>query len=277
MEVCELRSLAEYESKYPSLAEWLGFPGKIPPPGELEFLNAMAHRTTWYPGAVGKNDFFFLTALVGILAPGRVLEIGTSTGFSAAIIAAALNRQHGKNSDAWVDTIDLNTQWFVDETKLSGFEIPTLFPDVAPMIRIHVPHDSSFVSTLAGPNELKIVFIDADHRHPRVLLDVLRVAPYVNANGWIVLHDIRLGSMGKEMKQAGEPTPFAMPYGAEWLFQQWPFRKINSGNIGAIQLPNDKRDLVPFALRLLSIPLEIEGKAADRARRAVYQSWTELI
>ncbi len=255
----------------------LGRPEQIPPMGETEFLDAMVHRTIWYPGGIGVNDFFFLTALVGILAPPRVIEIGTSTGFSAAIIAAALSRRHGKDGAACVDTIDLNTQWFVDETKLSGFEIQSLFPDFASMIRLHVPHDSSFVAKLSQPNELKVAFIDADHRHPRVLLDVLRVAPFVDADGWIVLHDIHLGSLGKKMKASGEPTPFAMPYGAEWFFQNWPFRKIDGGNIGAIQLPNDKRALVPFALRLMSLPFEIENKAAVRARAAIHRSFAQLL
>ena len=255
----------------------LGHAGKSPPPGEVEFLHAMAHRSTWYPLAIGASDFFFLTAFVGILAPTRVIEIGTLTGFSAAIIAAALSRQHGKNGAAIVDTIDVRPTCLIDETQPTGFEIPRLIPDLTPMVRLHIPHDSSFVAELAQPNELQIVFVDADHRHPRVLLDVLRVAPYVCAGGWMVLHDIQLGTIGRRMKEAGEPTPWGAPHGAEWLFDRWPFGKINGGNIGAIQLPNDKSMLIPFALNLMAVPYEIDGKAALRAQRALYQSVNELV
>ena len=276
-EICTFDSLQSYEINYAQLATMLDNPGKMPPSDEIEFLDSMAHRQTWYPGGVGPSDFFFLTAFLGILGPLRVIEIGTLTGFSAVMIAAALNRRHGSESDAVVDTIDTRVQCFIDETKPTGFEISQLIPELSSMIRLHVPHDATFLDELVMPNELKVVFIDADHRHPRVLLDLLRVAPYVEKGGWVLLHDIRLGTIGREMKAAGQPTPFAMPFGAQWLFERWPYRKISGGNIGAIQLPNDKRELIPFAFRLMSVPFEIEGKQADRACTAIYQSFEKLL
>jgi predicted O-methyltransferase YrrM len=276
-EVCEFNSLANFASDYAQLATMLDHPGKTPPPGEIEFLRSMVNRSTWYPGAIGTSDYFFLTALVGILAPQRVIEIGTLTGFSAGIIAAALSRQDEKNGAARVDTIDVRRQCLIDDTRPTGFEILERFPDVASLIRLHNPHDSSFVAELAKPNELQIVFVDADHRHPRVLLDLLRLAPYVQESGWIVLHDIQLGTIGRKMKESGQATPWGAPYGAEWLFNNWPFRKISGGNIGAVQLPADKSALIPFALRLMTVRFEIEGKAAARARRALYQSFGELV
>jgi predicted O-methyltransferase YrrM len=276
-QVCIFDSLQRYEASYAQLASMLGPPAKRLPDGEIEFLDSMAHRQTWYPGAVGPSDFFFLTGFLGVLDPLRVVEIGTLTGFSAVMIAAALNRRHGFESNAVVDTIDTRVQCFIDETKPTGFEISQLIPELSSMIRLHVPQDATYLEALARPNELKVVFIDADHRHPRVLLDLLRVAPYVEQGGWILLHDIRLGTIGHEMKAAGQPTPFAMPFGAQWLFERWPYRKISGGNIGAVQLPDDKRELIPFALHLMSIPFEIEGKQADRACTAIYQSFEKLL
>ncbi len=236
----------------------------------------MVNRPTHYYGAIGVSDFLFITAFAGILAPTRVIEIGTSTGFSAVILAAALRRQHGNDGPATVDTIDLRQKCLVDEAQLTGFEIPKLVPDLAPMIRLHVPHDSSLVAELAQPNELPMIFVDADHRHPRVLLDVLRVAPYVRNGGWIVLHDIQLGTIGEARRAAGKPIPSRMPYGAQWLFERWPFRKIAGGNIGAIQLPNDRSALIPFALRFMSVPFELEGKTEARTCAALYQSLGKL-
>jgi predicted O-methyltransferase YrrM len=273
---CIFDLLANYKANYSRLAQLLNRSGKTPPPDEIAFLDSMAHRQTWYPGAVGPSDFFFLTAFVGIIAPPRVVEIGTSTGFSSVMIAGALARQHPAKN-ALVDTIDIRQQWFIDETKPTGFEIGQLVPELSPLIRLHVPHDSAFLEELVRPNELEIVFIDADHRHPRVLLDLLRVTPYVDAGGWVILHDIRLGAIGQQMKAAGQPTPLAMPFGAQWLFERWPFRKIDGGNIGAVQIPDDKSQLVPFALRLMSVPFEIEGKHVDRACAAIYRGFEKLI
>ncbi len=279
-EICEFNSPNEYLKNYRQLATILGRDEKTPPPGEIEFLHAMLHRPAQRPGTIGWSDYFFLTAFVSILAPQRVLEIGTLTGFSAAVIAAALSRQHGNDSATWVDTIDVRPQCLIDDTRPTGFEIPELIPNLTSMVRLHIPHDSAFVSELAKREELQIVFIDADHRHPRPLLDLLRLAPYVRPDGWILLHDIQLGTIGEKMRASGEPTPWGAPYGGEWLFDSWPWRKISGGNIGAVQLPNDKSALIPFALRLMSMPFEINGKngkATVRARRALYQSFSELI
>jgi hypothetical protein len=60
-------------------------------------------------------------------------------------------------------------------------------------------------------------------------------------------------------------------------FDYWPFRKISGGNIGALQSSNDESTLIAFALRLMSVRFEITGKAARRARRALYRSFAELI
>jgi hypothetical protein len=236
----------------------------------------MIHRSPSYAGAIGAGEYLFLTAFVSILAPQRVIEIGTLTGFSAAIVAAALGRQHGKGSGAVVDTIDAFEQCLIDKTRPTGFEIETLIPDFASMVRLHVPHDATFVAELARPNELEIAFIDADHRHPSVLRDVLRVAPYIHAGGWVILHDIQLGTIGRQLKERGGSSPWETAFGAEWLFDRWPFRKLNGGQIGAIQLPDEKRALIPFALNLMEIPFEVEDEAMRRARQKIYRTFLEL-
>lgn len=275
--VREINSLAEYESGYAGLAGMLGRTGKTPPPGEIEFLRDIANRPSQYPGTIEASDYFFLTAFVSILAPKRVVEIGTLTGFSAAIIAAALRGQSGGGNSGWVDTIDLAAQCFIDKTRPTGFEIAESFPDLASMIRLHIPHDSTVVRALAQPDELEMVFIDADHQHPLPLLDLLRLAPFVSGGGWVVLHDIQLGTKGRKAGGADPTLRWGAGMGAELLFEAWPFRKINGGNIGAVQLPNEKSALIPFALRLMSVPSEIQGNSAQARRRALHRSFDALV
>jgi hypothetical protein len=108
------------------------------------------------------------------------------------------------------------------------------------------------------------------------LLDVLRLAPYIQGGGWILLHDIQLGTHGKKLEEAGQALEGGMPYGAEWLFDRWPFRKIRSCHIGAIELPSSKAALIPFALSLMEEPFEIASKATKRLRRALYRSFIAL-
>jgi hypothetical protein len=278
VDIGEFRSFEEFETKYATLATLLGRVGKTPPPGELDFLHAMVDREdVRYPGGIGARDYFFLTALVSILAPRRVIEIGTLTGFSTAIIAAAIHRQHGNSGGISVETIDTRVQCIIDETRPVGFEIPELIPDLVSTVRVHTRRESDFARELGARDKFGLAFIDADHRHPWPLLDVLRLAPYVQSRGWILLHDIQLGTHGRKLMEAGQSLEGGTPYGAEWLFDRWPFRKIRSFHIGAIELPSRKADLIPFSLSLMDEPLEVTGKAAKRARRAVYQSLAELM
>jgi hypothetical protein len=234
-----------------------------------------------HPGGIGSRDYFFLTALVSILAPRRVIEIGTLTGFSAAIIAAAIDRQDGAGTPSsrdriTVETIDAHTHCSIDETRPIGFEIPELVPGLVSTIRLHTGRESDYVREIAARDEFGVAFIDADHRHPWPLLDVLRLAPYVQGGGWILLHDIQLGTYGQGERAAGQPLEGGTPFGAEWLFERWPFRKIRSFHIGAIELPVSKDVLIPFALELMQQPFEITGKSAQRARGAVYESFANL-
>jgi predicted O-methyltransferase YrrM len=277
-DIGEFRSFEEFEIKYAALATELGRAGKSPAPGELDFLHAMVDLDdVRYPGGIGSRDYFFLTALVSILAPRRVIEIGTLTGFSTAIIAAAIHRQHGSGDAITVETIDVHTHCSIDETKKIGFEIRELIPDLASTVQVHTRRESDFARHLAAPNEFGLAFIDADHRHPWPLLDVLRLAPYVQGGGWILLHDIQLGTYGEKERNAGRSLEGETPYGAEWLFDRWPFRKIRSFHIGAIELPSRKAALIPFALSLMEEPFEVAGNAVKRIRRALYQSFNELL
>jgi len=277
VDIGEFGSLDDFETKYRTLATVLGHAGRIPPPGELEFLHRMVEReNVRHPGGISARDYFFLTALVSILAPRCVIEIGTLTGFSAAIIAAAIHRQHGKTGAIAVETIDASAQCIIDETRPVGFEISELIPDLASTVRVHTRRKSDFVRDLAADGEFGLAFIDADHRHPWPLLDVLRLAPYLKNGGWIVLHDIQLATYGKQKREAGEPLEGETPAGAEWLFERWPFRKIRSAHIGAIELPLQKTTLIPFAVALMEEPFEVTGKAARQIRRALYRSFTEL-
>ena len=261
---CAFSSLANYETDYAKLGALLDHPGITPPAGETDFLRRLLQRPLTHPGTIGAEDYFFLTACASILAPRRTVELGTLTGFSAALLAAALARRHGHDS-AGVDTIDTRAQCLIDETRPTGFEIADLTPDLVSSVRLHTPHDSSHVRQLARRDELELVFIDANHCHPYPLLDLLRVAPFMRGGSWIILHDIRLGSSGTDA-----------PFGAEWLFQRYPGRKISGGNIGAEEVPTDKSALVPFALRLMAVPFEVDADRSRRLRSALLEALADL-
>jgi predicted O-methyltransferase YrrM len=275
VEICEFDSLKNYDVTYRHLAESLDHREKVLPPGEIEFLFSIRNRGV-HPGTISLREFLFLTAFTSILAPQRAIEVGTLAGFSAALIAAAIHRRRPAQRGVLVTTIDRNTHSVIEPDKPVGFQIPDIIPDLPDAVRVHSPANSSAIREFAGRDELQLVFIDADHQHPRPLLDLLRAAPCVGSGGWILLHDIKLGTIGLKPGQAVQRMGPTASYGAEWLFDYWPFRKIAGGNIGAVQLPPRKSAIIPTALRLMTLPFEMSASSHARIRRALYACLAEL-
>lgn len=274
-ESCEFHSLHDYEDKYRQLAGLLGRSDKTPPPDEIAFLRSI-EGYAGRAGTIHLGDCLFLTAFVSILAPSRAIEIGTLGGFSAAVIAAAIHWQHPNAKGILVETVDRNTHSLVEPDKPVGFLLGEMFPAFADAIRLHVPADSGTVGGFAGRDEIEFAFVDADHQHPRPLLDLVRLGPCLRAGAWVVFHDVRLGTHTAE-KGDLESLAFGAPFGAEWFFQDWPFRKISGGNIGAVQIPANKSAMVPPALHLMDLPFEVNpGNESRRDRRALHQGLVEL-
>jgi len=224
------------------------------------------------------GDLLFLHAFVNVLAPDRVVEIGTLSGFSAAVIADAVaQHQRPESESVVVDTIDLSHRCMTNQTKPVGFEIPQLVPHLSSRIRVHAGQDARHVEQIARAGEIQLVFIDADHQHPRPTLDLIRVSRFVRPGGWVIVHDIELGAVGERMRAAGTPFEYGAPFGAQWLFEAWPFGKISGGNIGALRVPSKLRDLVPFALTMLRIPSELEPIPTRRTLEAFLAAVVDLM
>jgi predicted O-methyltransferase YrrM len=275
VESCEFESLKSYETNYRRLARILGRDQEHLPAGEFEFLESVENRGR-HPGTISLREYLFLSAFASILAPERAVEIGTLAGFSAAIIAGALHRRHPEQKGVLVETIDKNTHSVVDNDKPVGFQIPDIIPHFPNAVRVHAPAESEAIKEFAVRGELQLVFIDANHQHPQPLLDLVRAAPYVRSGGWILLHDIKLGTLGRASIESDHNVRRGASFGAEWLFGYWPFRKIAGGNIGAVQIPVQKTAIIPAALRLMALPFEMRVSSHVMVQRQLYQSLAAL-
>jgi len=275
--VCEIATPDRYEHGLTELAGYLSRPTPVLTTERRSLEHLLAYQRNC-SGAIGMGDLLFLHAFVNVLAPNRVVEIGTLSGFSAAVIADAVaQHQRSESESVIVDTIDLSQRCLTDQTKPVGFTIPQLVPRLSSQIRVHAGKDARYVEQIARAGELQLVFIDADHQHPRPILDLIRVSRFVRPGGWVVVHDIDLGSLGERMRAAGVAVEHGSPSGAQWLFEAWPFEKISGGNIGALRLPSNLRDLVPFALAMLRIPSELEPIPTRRTLEAFFAAVVELM
>jgi len=270
--LCEFQSYQAYETGYRCLASALGRPDKNPGQGELERIRRLIDRRGNPAGSLSIPDCLFAAAFVSITRPHRMVEIGTGSGFSSALLACAIHLQRPDARAPCVDTLDAHAEYFGESNLPVGFDISNLIPEFPGSVRVHAPRESDFVGTLAAKDELELAFIDGNHQHPLPLLDVLRIAPYVKGGGWVLLHDIRFGTIVETARQKGVPLPYEGLFGAEWLFDEWAWNKIDGGNIGAIQLPTKKKAILRSMGTLMNSPFEVCKESYRRLRDEVREA-----
>lgn len=117
----------------------------------LAELVRVTHQRALHPQMLsGHVQGKLLEMLVCMIAPVRVLEIGTFTGYSALSMAAGLTK------DAYIDTVEADDE--LEELAQSFFDRST----IGDKIRLHIGSALDIVPTLDGIYDL--VFIDGDKR-----------------------------------------------------------------------------------------------------------------
>lgn len=100
-----------------------------------------------------------LKMLTAMINPGRVLELGTFTGYSTLSIA------EGLNPDAHIDTVEIDAE--------KEYELIQLFQAQAYGNRIHLHIGDALQAIESLPGPWDMVFIDANKRHYRQYLDAV--------------------------------------------------------------------------------------------------------
>jgi hypothetical protein len=104
---CEIEYYEEYEKAYRNLAAAMGRTETTPRPGELERTRELVIRRTNPAGSLSVAECLFLAAFVSIIRPRRIVEIGTGSGFSSALLASVMHLQRPNLRAPCVDTFDL--------------------------------------------------------------------------------------------------------------------------------------------------------------------------
>ena len=141
-------------------------------PPELQRLYRRTHIRHLYPRMCsGHYQGRLLKMLTAMVAPRRVLEIGTFTGYSALSIA------EGLPDDAVVDTIEIDFEK-EDELRETFAASPW-----GSRVRLHIGDALEVMKSLEGPYGL--VFIDGNKRHYREYLEA--VIDLVPCGGFILV------------------------------------------------------------------------------------------
>ncbi len=134
-----------YERVYPEFVDALRTAKETPTAGELEFLEKVA-STQLPPGNVGPANLCFLAAVTSALRATQILEIGTASGTSSALLvavaASSLRELERTPAGVLVDTIDRKTHCLFDPSRPIGYMVEVLAPELAAHVRVHTNQDS---------------------------------------------------------------------------------------------------------------------------------------
>lgn len=214
--------------------------GKNADPRFIDRVLACYRPPEWAVGSIGVLDAVVLRDAVCCVGPSRVVEIGTAAGVSTLVLAGAM-RELGR-SGVCVHTYDLHPWCFFDRSRGVGSAIDGADPLLAGLIDRRVRRTA--VDAGRELSGVGLAFIDGDHRHPMPCADVLALLPALSEGAWVVLHDVDLPAAADRYERLHGVRVDWKQYGAQWLFESWPFEKfVPSGhaNIGLLRIPAGRR------------------------------------
>ena len=215
----------------------------------------------WVDGYIDFADVVFLWDLIESIRPNNIVEIGTASGVSTALLLAGIEQFCDQR--AQVHSFDIATRCYFDPLRPLGSAIGEMASDLIDRACLYAQADASDAASCFAPGEVDFAFIDGDHAHPSTTLDLLSLIYALRPGAWVALHDIELSKMHPHLNEIpGQGTT-----GPERLFQAWPFEKIQPAgdrpeqkNIGAIRMPEHVADAIPHLLSLLRGPWETFAK-----------------
>ena len=274
-DVCEFHSLDDYSSNQTRLAHLLGQPEQVPAPGEIDFLRSIQNRGIHYAGAIGSSDYFFDRH--GEHSRSRSRRRGwhidrifqrahrccSAPAPSASARAAcryhrfplALSRRSNQ-ADRFRDPRS--------SPPTRRYCSRPYFPPIRFHSRVGTTRRAGVrLHRCRSPASMAITRF-ASRRALRAQCRLGHSSRYPTRND------------GSKRKRKGRAARVWRAFGAEWLFDRWPFPKISGGNIGAVQLPSNKADIAPIALRLMALPFEMDPQSHRNMRQALYRSVADL-
>ncbi len=227
-------------------------------------------------GTLGVIDALFLYDMVQCVRPDRVIELGAAAGCSTAMLLAALADSGVSSTDQagcpTLHSFDVMKHCYFDASREIGAAVQEMAPGLAGGLTMHVGASAVEAAEVFREKPVSLAFIDADHRHPCPVADLLLLLPVLRRGAWVILHDILLPVIAREYEErTGEKVDWA-DRGAMMLYEFWPWRKIKGTkggrNIGAIQLPHDRDVTRDDLLPLIDEPWETHpAKTAFTALR----------
>ena len=153
-------------------------------------------RPSWVVGgSLSRAGTFFLADALLASKAQVVVEIGTATGFSAAVLASVLEwaaARGGVKRDFSITTFDISERWNRDRSRRTGDAARELVPDLLDRVTFCNPTTSADLHTHLEPSSVQFLYIDANHAHPWPTVDLLLALDVLRPGATVVLDDVNL-------------------------------------------------------------------------------------
>jgi len=145
-------------------------------PSELQKINRDTYVKVLRPHMLsGHYQGRLLSMLSKMMAPQRILEIGTFTGYATICLA------EGLTENGFIDTIEVNAE--LEETLRQHFKLTS----VENKIRLHIGLAAQIIADFDDP-PFDLVFIDADKKNN--LLYFAAILEKVRPGGLIIIDNV---------------------------------------------------------------------------------------
>lgn len=216
-----------------------------------------AARPSWVAGTISHPDARYLFGRVVGLRSGPVIEVGTASGVSTAVIATALDVAWRSDPDGprrKLFTYDISPEFYADHSHRTG-DAAREIVDGHVLAQISFRNGSAATLTADhGVDSVDFLFLDANHKHPMPAIDLLAAIDSLRPGAEVVLHDINLPQI----------APAFADWGAKHVFDGLDLEKradpdSELPNIGSVFVPDDKDDLRDGLLEIIyAHPWEID-------------------
>ena len=199
-------------------------------------------RPPWIEGYIAYDDARFLFARALESGASGIIEIGTASGLSTAVLCEAANLAHRAGligSDFFVESYDIDERFYANRDHRTGDAAREMLdPQLLEHVTFRNPKTAADVAVYHEADSISFAFIDAAHTHPWPTIDLLTLLPTLRPGSEVLLHDINLPVVDAEHAV----------WGAKWLYDELDVEKRHDAirqppNIGSITVPEDKAAL----------------------------------
>ena len=156
-------------------------------------------------GGISNEESYFLYNIIQTFNPKNIVEVGVASGWSSSIILMAVNDLMKANSESNYKFrgIDIDTHCYYDRNLEVGYTIDEVLPADAYKGQILRDNSVFAIQNNYQHDEIDLIFIDANHKHPYPAIDMLVALPYLKENAVVVLHDTNLPLINSDFPSNG--------------------------------------------------------------------------